>query len=91
MCNAGSGGYEADYKRDGYARHNREYNVFLREPFFVDSLNRAVFEENRSIRTDSETFFYSYICNVNYLAWPDPIPTDSEFQRKGTDDEVPLT
>ena len=35
----------------------------------IDSLNRAVLEENRSIKTVSETCF----CNINYLAWPDPI------------------
>jgi hypothetical protein len=35
-------------------------------------LNRAVLEENRSIKTDSETFLCHFIGNVNYLAWPDP-------------------
>jgi hypothetical protein len=25
-----------------YARHGQVYNVFLHEPFFIDSLNRAV-------------------------------------------------
>jgi hypothetical protein len=55
-----------------YARHGRGYNVFLHEPFFVDSLNRAVLEENRSIKTVSETFLCHFIGNVNYLAWPDP-------------------
>jgi hypothetical protein len=39
-----------------YAKHNRVYNVFLRVPFFVDSLKRAVLEENRLIKTDLETF-----------------------------------
>jgi hypothetical protein len=58
-----------------YARHGRVNNVFLHEPFFVDSLNRAVLEENRSIKTVSETFLCHFIGNVNYLAWPDPRPT----------------
>ncbi len=57
-----------------YARHGRVYNVFLHEPFFVDSLNRAVLEENLSIKTVSETFLCHFIGNVNYLAWPDPMP-----------------
>ncbi len=57
-----------------YARHNQEYNVFLHEPFFVDSLNKAVFVENRSIKTDLETVLCHFNCNVNYLAWPDPSP-----------------
>jgi hypothetical protein len=55
-----------------YARHNPVYNVFLHEPFFVDSLNRAVLEQNRSIKTVLETFLCHFIGNVNYLAWPDP-------------------
>ena len=55
-----------------YAKHNREYNVFLHEPFLVLSLKRVVLEENRSIKTDSETFLCHFTCNVNYLAWPDP-------------------
>jgi hypothetical protein len=53
------------------ARHSREYNVFLHEPFFVESLNWAVFEENWSIKTVSETLLRHFIRNVNYLAWPD--------------------
>ena len=57
-----------------YARHNRVYNVFLHEPFFVDSLNSAVLEENRLIKIYLETFLGRFIGNVNYLAWPDPIP-----------------
>ena len=52
-----------------YAKHNSLYNVFLHEPFFVDSLNRAILEENRSIKTDSETFLRHFIRNVNYLAY----------------------
>jgi len=40
----------------------------LHEPFFVDSLDRAVLEENRSIKTVSETFLCHFIRNVNYLA-----------------------
>jgi hypothetical protein len=48
-----------------YARHGRVYNVFFHEPFFVDSLNRAVLEENRSIKTVSETFLYNFISNIN--------------------------
>jgi hypothetical protein len=39
-----------------YAKHNRVYNVFLHEPFFVESLNRAVLEENRAVKADLETF-----------------------------------
>ena len=35
-------------------------------------LTRAVLEENRSIKTVSETFLCHFIGNVNYLAWPDP-------------------
>jgi hypothetical protein len=38
------------------ARHNREYNVFLHEPLFVDSLKWTVLEENPSIKADLETF-----------------------------------
>ena len=53
---------------------NRVYNVFLHEPFSVDSLNGAVFEENRSIKTDSETFLCPFIGNANCLALPDPRP-----------------
>ena len=39
-----------------YARHNREYDVFLHEPFFVDSLNGTVFggkpvDENRGVKS----------------------------------------
>ena len=30
-------------------------------------------EENRSIKTVSETFLRHFFGNVNYLAWPDPI------------------
>jgi anaerobic selenocysteine-containing dehydrogenase len=30
-------------------------------------------EENRSIKTVSETFLSHFIVNVNYLAWPDPL------------------
>jgi hypothetical protein len=41
--------------------------------FFVDSLNRAVLEENRSIKTVSETFLSHFIGNVNYLEWLDPL------------------
>ena len=44
---------------------------FCTESFFVESLNRAVLEENRSIKTVSETFLDHFIVNVNYLAWPD--------------------
>jgi len=54
-------------------KHNREYNVFLHEPFFVDSLKWAVLEENRSIKVDLETFLGHFLRNVNHLAWPDPI------------------
>jgi hypothetical protein len=36
-----------------YARYSQVHNVFLHEPFFVDSLNGAVLEENRSIKTVS--------------------------------------
>jgi len=39
---------------------------------FVESLNRAVLAENRSIKTISERFLCHFISNVNYLAWPDP-------------------
>jgi len=39
-----------------YAKHNLVYNVFWHEPFLVDSLNRPVLEENRSIKADLETF-----------------------------------
>jgi hypothetical protein len=48
-----------------YTRHDREDNVFLLEPFLVDSLNRAVSEENQSIKTDLEMFLCHFICNVN--------------------------
>ncbi|MDB4442673.1 HDOD domain-containing protein [bacterium] len=57
-----------------YARHSRGYNVFLHEPFFVDFLNRAVLEENRSIKTVSGTLLCHFIFNVNYLPRPDPMP-----------------
>jgi hypothetical protein len=63
----------------GYARHGRVFNVFLHEPFFVDSPNRAILEDNRSIKAVSETFLGHFICNVNYLAWPDPRPFFSMF------------
>jgi hypothetical protein len=39
-----------------YGKHNQVYNVFLHEPFFAESLNWAVLEENRSIKADLETF-----------------------------------
>ena len=39
-----------------------------------NSVNRAVLEENRSIKTVSETFLRHFIRNVNYLTWPDPMP-----------------
>ena len=55
-----------------YAKHNREYNVFLHEPFLVLSLKRVVLEENRSIKTDLVTFLFFFICYVSYLTWPDP-------------------
>jgi len=55
-----------------YAKHNREYNVFLHEPFLVLSLKRVVLEENRSIKTDLVTFLFLFICYVSYLTWPDP-------------------
>jgi hypothetical protein len=29
--------------------------------------------ENRSIKTISESVFNHFICNVNYLPWPDPL------------------
>jgi hypothetical protein len=38
------------------ARYNRVHSVFLREPFFVDSLNGAVLGKNRSIKTDLQAF-----------------------------------
>jgi hypothetical protein len=55
-----------------YTKHNREYNVFLHEPFLVLSLKRVVLEENRSIKTDLVTFLFLFICYVSYLTWPDP-------------------
>jgi len=55
-----------------YAKHNRVYNVFLHEPFFVESLNRAVLEENQSIKANLETFLGHFLRSVNHLAWPDP-------------------
>ncbi len=45
----------------------RGYNVCLHEPFVVDSLNRAVLEENRSIKAVLETVLSHFIRNVNYL------------------------
>jgi hypothetical protein len=45
---------------------------YFARAIFVDSLNWPVFEENRSIKTDSETVLCHFIGNVNYLAWPDP-------------------
>ena len=36
-----------------------------------NSVNRAVLEENRSIKTVSETFLRHFVRNVNYLTWPD--------------------
>jgi hypothetical protein len=51
------------------------YNVFFHEPFCGGSLNRAVLEQNRSIKTVLETVLCHLVCNVNYLAWPDPSPT----------------
>ena len=45
---------------------------FCTSHFFVDSLNRAVLEENRSTKTVSKTFLFHFIRNVNCLAWPDP-------------------
>jgi hypothetical protein len=57
-----------------YARHNQEYNAFLHEPYFVDSRNWIVFEENRQIKTDSMPFLHLFISDVNDLRWPDPIP-----------------
>jgi hypothetical protein len=56
-----------------YAKHGRGYNVFWREPFFSESLNRAVLRENRPIKADFETLLCQIIINVNYLAWPDPL------------------
>jgi hypothetical protein len=55
-----------------YAKHGREYNVFWREPFFSESLNRAVLTENQLIKADFETLLCQITSNVNYLAWPDP-------------------
>ncbi len=40
--------------------------------FSVDSLKRTVWGGNRSIKTISGTFLDYFICNVNYLPWPDP-------------------
>ena len=54
------------------AKHNLVYNVFLHEPFFAESLNRAVLAENRSIKADLKTCLCHLFRNVNYLAWPDP-------------------
>ena len=45
-------------------------NVFLHEPFFVDSLNWAVLEENWSIKTILKAFLCHFKRNVNHLAWP---------------------
>jgi hypothetical protein len=55
-----------------YAKHGREYNVFWREPFFSESLNQAVFKENRPIKADFKALLCHKIFHVNYLAWPDP-------------------
>ena len=63
-------------------------NLFLHEPFFVDSLNRAALVENRSIKTDSETFLCHFIGNVNYLAWPDPRPPIEIYDDKFWMDET---
>jgi GGDEF domain-containing protein len=35
--------------------------------FFVESLNRAVLEENRSIKTVSESLLCHFTCKINYL------------------------
>jgi len=52
---------------------------------FVDSLNWPVFEENRSIKTDSEKVLCHFIGNVNYLAWPDtqstPVPAHAVLNK----------
>jgi len=55
-----------------YARHSRVYSVFLHEPFFVDSLNWAVLEENCSIKTILKAFLCHFNRDVNYLATPGP-------------------
>ena len=55
-----------------YAKHGRGYNVFWREPFSSESLNRAVLTENQLIKADFETLLCQITSNVNYLAWPDP-------------------
>jgi hypothetical protein len=55
-----------------YAKHSRGYNVFWHEPFFSESLNRAVLTENQPIKADFGTLLGQIIPNVNYLAWPDP-------------------
>jgi hypothetical protein len=55
-----------------YARHGLGDSVFLHAPFCVASLNGAVLEENRSIKTVSETFLKNFFRHVNCLARPDP-------------------
>ncbi len=40
--------------------------------FLIDSLNRAVLGEIRSIKAVLEAILGHFICDVNYLPWPDP-------------------
>ena len=61
-------------------RFTADSNVLC--PFFVDSLNRAVLEQNRSIKGDLETFLRHFLRNVNHLAWPDPL-TNIHLLRQG--------
>jgi hypothetical protein len=54
-------------------KHNPVYNVVLHEPFFVESLNRAVLAENQSIKAYLETFSGHFLRNVSHFPWPDPM------------------
>jgi hypothetical protein len=53
-----------------YAKHILVYNVFLHEPFFFEPLNKAVLEENWSIKVYLEVYLKLFLRNVNHLARP---------------------
>ncbi len=56
---------------------------FCMSHFSLILFNRAVLEENRSIKTDSETFLCHFIGKVNCLAWSKPVPPEGSINKQG--------
>ena len=56
-----------------YAKYNRVYNVFLHEPFFVESLNRAFFWRKTGRLRPIWRFFYNVFLSMS-ITWRGPTP-----------------